>query len=282
MGRLTNIYKYVNVTPATVDSFIASAYDVAKKYTNARCAYIGSAYGQLLPLVTYSVHTLSNAQPAYTVMPHYYDETNPPKTSVKYFDGDSISYTGGQITMAFLDLQKSWQRPIHNLSVSLQNLALEGGIEYSVKSGARESAVFRNGEVACIGFVSSATKIDKLRIKLTGAAAEHFSVQYRVSNDGHWTSWACDGEYAGSDSNVAILRIQIRIVKKDEFHLSGDINDDGRVNSFDLAELRLNLLGMLEFSEDASERADIDGNGRIDAHDILWLKLILLGSIPQY
>jgi endoglucanase len=56
----------------------------------------------------------------------------------------------------------------------------------------------------------------------------------------------------------------------------GDCNDDGNVDTTDLAVLKLFLAGV---NNTIGEGADIDKNGKLDTGDLATLKLFLAGVI---
>jgi len=64
----------------------------------------------------------------------------------------------------------------------------------------------------------------------------------------------------------------------------GDINDDGDINAFDFALLRLLLLGKVTTDYDSffMFRADLNRDGGIDSIDFAILRKCLLGIIDPY
>ena len=57
----------------------------------------------------------------------------------------------------------------------------------------------------------------------------------------------------------------------------GDVNSDGKVDTVDLAQLKLYLAGLTDLSEISKDGADINADGGIDTTDLASLKLKLAG-----
>ncbi|MBR2043860.1 MAG: leucine-rich repeat protein [Clostridia bacterium] len=59
----------------------------------------------------------------------------------------------------------------------------------------------------------------------------------------------------------------------------GDVNDDEKVDTTDLAVLKLNLAGLGELNEKGKLGADLNKDGNVDTTDLATLKLLLAGVI---
>lgn len=204
-----------NITHENAKEHIDIAYSTAEDYVSARSEYMSTAYGKYLPLVTFTPYFYSQCAVGIPFMPQTYDALNPTEFEYFYIEGNCLSYTGGQASLAAYDCF-DWQSPINAFSIDIKGL-VDGGIEYSFISGGEESEIFRNGEIAHLGELGTESRIQKIRIKLTGNASEYYSVQYRVAPGGKWSDWASDGQYIGTDEmSRQLYRIQIRIVKKQD------------------------------------------------------------------
>lgn len=62
---------------------------------------------------------------------------------------------------------------------------------------------------------------------------------------------------------------------------TGDLNNDGVIDSFDLVLCRKNLITMFSGGQ-ADMLGDIDGNGSIQINDLVLLKKYVLGSIKEF
>ena len=58
----------------------------------------------------------------------------------------------------------------------------------------------------------------------------------------------------------------------------GDINEDGRISTTDLAKLKLHMIGKEVLTGNALLAADVDGNGRVTITDLAQMKLIVVGA----
>lgn len=88
------------------------------------------------------------------------------------------------------------------------------GIKYKVLSGKKWSAWKSNG--TSVG--TDGTKIQAIRIKLTGTAGKNYSVHYRVKTRGtSWLGWASNGAYSGTSGigrDISDLEVEIKQVSK--------------------------------------------------------------------
>ncbi len=57
----------------------------------------------------------------------------------------------------------------------------------------------------------------------------------------------------------------------------GDVNKDGKINSFDYLLVRSEILGLLEFNDEQTSRADVTGDGKIDSFDYILIRSHILG-----
>lgn len=84
------------------------------------------------------------------------------------------------------------------------------GIKYKVLSGKKWSAWKSNG--TSVG--TDGTKIQAIRIKLTGTAGKDYSVHYRVKTRGtSWLGWASDGANSGTSGigrDISDLQVEIK------------------------------------------------------------------------
>ena len=62
---------------------------------------------------------------------------------------------------------------------------------------------------------------------------------------------------------------------------TGDLNNDGVIDSFDLVLCRKNLITMF-LGGQADMLGDIDGNGSIQINDLVLLQKYVLGSIKEF
>ncbi len=88
------------------------------------------------------------------------------------------------------------------------------GIKYKVLSGKKWSSWKSNG--TSVG--TDGTKIQAIRIKLTGTAGKSYSVHYRVKTRGtSWLGWASDGADAGTSGigrDISDLQVEIKQIGK--------------------------------------------------------------------
>lgn len=139
--------------------------------------------------------------------------------SVKYnvrYKGKS-SWTGSKKDGAACGKQ-NWKTSISGLSVKLSSASFSGGIKYSVRTGKKEkasawSAWASNGSKTKI---SKKSKVQAIKIKLTGDMAKKYNVYYRVyAADHHWMGWAKNGKKTGTKNlNYPIGAVQVKLVAK--------------------------------------------------------------------
>jgi hypothetical protein len=60
--------------------------------------------------------------------------------------------------------------------------------------------------------------------------------------------------------------------------ITGDINNDGRVNVIDVLEMRRRLLHIVDTTEDDVKFGDVNSNGKLDIADLLAVKKYVLGE----
>ncbi len=102
-------------------------------------------------------------------------------------------------------------RPIDELDDAIKD-SYTIGIKYKVLSGSKWGAWESDGTSAG----TDGTKIQAIRIKLTGTVAKYYSVHYRVKTRGtSWLGWASDGAKAGTSGILRDLSdLQVVIKKK--------------------------------------------------------------------
>lgn len=64
--------------------------------------------------------------------------------------------------------------------------------------------------------------------------------------------------------------------------IKGDLNNDGSVNSIDMATLRLHLLGITPLTGTNLSKADVNSDGQINSIDFALIRQYLLGMITSF
>jgi len=96
-----------------------------------------------------------------------------------------------------------------------------------------------------------------------------------------WTATDKNGNVTTATQNVTVLRFG-NFLKPEKIEY-GDINEDGYVNSVDLAYLKGYLLGIWKMfpSSYGFQAADVNGDGYINSIDYMYLKSYILGKIKK-
>lgn len=116
---------------------------------------------------------------------------------LSYKQNDGRTYTGGSMT----DSQN-----MGSFSASLDT-EIDGNLSYTVQG----SGLAQN--TGADGTTVNGRSLNTLSMRLEGNVANYFSVEYRVFQNGNWTSWVKDGAVAGS-TKYGITRMQARLVEK--------------------------------------------------------------------
>lgn len=105
-------------------------------------------------------------------------------------------------------------KQIDNIEMNLSGNQYKGGITYrsNVQKKGLESDWSSNGETSG----TAGYRIESIAIKLTGEAADHYDVYYRVyAQELGWLGWAKNGENSGTTGfNYRLEAIQILLVEK--------------------------------------------------------------------
>ena len=162
----------------TSDEYLDYTIGEMKKNIVNRKAFLDIAYGDHMPVLTYT-----------TYADNEWRET---------LSGGSMTYDNGAVTGFYANLEGG---------------DIDGSVEYSIVYQRNYSDYAADGVV--LGGRSD-SPFNGISMRLKGNLANYYIIQYRVMINGRWSAWAEEGKYAGrtSGSSSLISRVQARLLRR--------------------------------------------------------------------
>ncbi|MBR0303332.1 MAG: CotH kinase family protein, partial [Clostridia bacterium] len=228
----------------TIERQIGYAANEMKRWIRERAEFTESAFGGDMPILRYSAASSDGTL--------------------------GKSYTGG-----FTEGTSN----VGGMKLELLRSGVGGGIEYSIAYAGKTYGPASDGEELIGGY----DRITGISVKLTGAAAKFYSVEYRaLLPSGRTGEWARDGGIAGavngSFSRFGVKAFEVRLIKK-IIAAAGDADGDGALTMKDVLMIRRSIAGIGTIPDGRADICDVDGDGDVTMKDVLMLRRSIAGLL---